>query len=184
MEYTPVDRLPNHEAGVWGQTIDRWQQEGLEVHNLHWDWFTGEEYFEMDPREYIPVNFGMLPAFDEEIIEESTRYVIKRHTNGVVTRALLEGTAHGTRASMDEYLEFPIKDRSDFQAIKKRYISAHQERYPPQWETIMLPGWLNRQHVLVLGRNCGTLGFYWRAREWMGTEVSYALKTNQHSCTR
>ena len=175
MEYAPVDRLPNHEVGVWGQTIDRWQQEGLEVHNLHWDWFVGEECFGMDPREYIPVNFGMLPTFDEEIIEASDRYVIKRHTNGVVTRALLEGTAHGTRASMDEYLEFPIKDRSDFQAIKKRYISAHQGRYPPQWESTMLPWWLNRKHVLILGRNCSTLGFYWRAREWMGTEgVSYA----------
>jgi uroporphyrinogen decarboxylase len=34
----------------------------------------------------------------------------------------------------------------------------------------MLPRWKERQHVLVLGQNCSTLGFYWRAREWMGTE--------------
>ena len=35
----------------------------------------------------------------------------------------------------------------------------------------MLPGWQNREHVLVLGRNFSIIGFYWRAREWMGMEV-------------
>ena len=29
MEYKPVDRVPNHEAGVWTQTLDRWVSEGL-----------------------------------------------------------------------------------------------------------------------------------------------------------
>jgi uroporphyrinogen decarboxylase len=167
--------VPNHEVGVWGQTIDRWQAEGLDVHNLHWDWFTGEEYFGMDPREYIPVNFGMLPAFEEEIIEQTERYLIKRNRKGIVTKALLEGTSHGTRASMDEYLDFPVKTPADFQALKERYIASHTGRYPAQWEAIRLPGWQTRQHPLVLGRNCSTLGFYWRAREWMGTEgLSYA----------
>jgi hypothetical protein len=174
MEYQPLDRLPNHEVGVWGQTMDRWQQEGLDIYNLHWDWFTGEESLGMDPREYIPVNFGMLPGFEEEVLEQTDRYVIKRQWNGIVTKALLEGTAHGTRASMDEYMDFPVKNRDDFRQLKKRYGATHQGRYPAQWETTMLPGWKNRQHPLILGRNCSTLGFYWRAREWMGTEgVSY-----------
>ena len=45
----------------------------------------------------------------------------------------------------------------------------------PAGKTLRLPGWKQRQHVLILGVNCSTLGFYWRAREWMGTEgVSYA----------
>jgi hypothetical protein len=175
MEYKPVDHVPNHEVGVWGQTMDRWQLEGLDIYNLHWDWFTGEESLNMDPREYIPVNFGMLPGFEEEVLEQTDRYVIKRQGNGIVTKALLEGTAHGTRASMDEYMDFPVKNREDFRRLKKRYIASHIGRYPPQWEAFMLPGWKNRQHPLVLGRNCSTLGFYWRAREWMGTEgISYA----------
>jgi hypothetical protein len=129
----------------------------------------------MDPREYIPVNFSMIPGFDEEVLEETDRYIIKRQWNGIVTKALLEGTAHGTRASMDEYMDFPVKTRDDFEQLKQRYVASHQSRYPAQWETFLLPGWKKRQHPLVLGRNCSTLGFYWRAREWMGTEgVSYA----------
>src|SRR3989304_7274544 len=125
MEYRPVDRLPNHEVGVWGQTMDRWQQEGLDIYNLHWDWFTGEEFLVMDAREFIPVNFGMLPGFEEEVLEQTDRYVIKRQWNGIVTKALLEGTAHGTRASMDEYMDFPVKDRDDFRLLKKRFVADH-----------------------------------------------------------
>jgi hypothetical protein len=40
MEFQPVDRVPNHEVGIWQQTIDQWEQEGMEIHNLIWDWFT------------------------------------------------------------------------------------------------------------------------------------------------
>jgi uroporphyrinogen-III decarboxylase len=170
MEYNPVDRVPNHEVGVWGQTIDRWEKEGLNIYDLHWDWFTGEEFFDMDAREYIDVNYGMLPPFQTKIIEKTDRYEIIRHANGIVSKALVEGTAHGTRASMDQYLKFPVENIHDFRELKKRYVADMHRRYPPQWEKIMLPRWKNREHVLVLGRNCSILGFYWRAREWMGTE--------------
>ena len=29
MNYSPVDRVPNHEVGVWVQTKQRWRAEGL-----------------------------------------------------------------------------------------------------------------------------------------------------------
>lgn len=170
MEYKPVDRVPNHEAGVWSQTLDRWVSEGLDQYDLNWDWFTGTEYFGMDPREFIDVYYGMLPCFDEEILEKTDRYEIKRNSNGIVTKALIEGTSGGMRACMDQYLSFPVTDTADFRELKKRYVSRHGGRYPAMWKEIMLPRWKNRDHVLILGRNCSTLGFYWRAREWMGTE--------------
>ena len=40
------------------------------------------------------------------------------------------------------------------------------------WEQFQLPGWLRRQHPLVLGRNCSTVGYYWRAREVAGHRES------------
>ncbi|AEE96404.1 uroporphyrinogen decarboxylase family protein [Mahella australiensis] len=175
MEYKSVDRIPNHEVGVWGQTMDRWHEEGLNMYDLHWDWFTGEEYFNMDAREYINVNYGMIPPFETETLEKTDRYEIIRDENGVIRKALIEGTAWGTRASMDQFLSFPVKNINDFREIKKRYVANLGRRYPPQWQEIMLPRWRQREHVLVLGRNCSTLGFFWRAREWMGTEnVCYA----------
>jgi hypothetical protein len=175
MEYQPVDRVPNWEVGVWGQTIERWNDEGLNRHDLSWDWFTGEDSLGFDPREYIPVNFGMVPPFEPEILEETDRYVVARNANGAVTKALKEGSALGTRASMDQYLRFPVEDRADFLELRKRLTARLGSRYPACWRELMLPRWKDRDHVLILGRNCSSLGFYWRAREWMGTEnVSYA----------
>ena len=78
MEYQPVDRVPNHEVGVWEQTKDRWEQEGMNIHDLSWDWFTGCEAFELDVREYIPVNYGMLPPFEVETLEETDRHQLGR----------------------------------------------------------------------------------------------------------
>jgi uroporphyrinogen decarboxylase len=71
---------------------------------------------------------------------------------------------------MDQYLRFPVENPEDFAAMRKRYVAAQECRYPACWRQIMAPRWKAREHVLVLGRNCSTLGFYWRAREWMGTE--------------
>jgi hypothetical protein len=174
MEYQPVDRVPNHEVGVWEQTIDRWEEEGLNRYSLTWDWFTGCDFFNMDAKEYIPVKYGMMPPFETEILEEDERYVIFRHGSGIVTKALKEGTSGGMRSSMDQYLDFPVKTAEDFRKLKQRYEPCLAGRYPPQWRKIHLPRWKQRDHVLVLGTNCSTTGFYWRAREWMGTEgLSY-----------
>jgi len=150
MEYRPVDRVPNWEVGVWGQTIDRWRAEGLNADDFTWDWFTGEECFGFDPREYIPVSFGMIPTFEPEVLEENDRYVVARNGGGIVTKALKEGTAHGTRASMDQYLRFPVETREDFAAMKSRYVARMGTRYPTAWREIMLPRWKERRHVLVL----------------------------------
>jgi len=169
MEYRPVDRVPNWEVGVWGQTVDRWKAEGLDPCEYRWDWFTGEDALGLDAREYIDVDYGMLPRFEPEIIEETDRYVVARNADGIVTRAFEDGTARGTRASMDQYLRFPVENPEDFREIKKRLTPAGA-RYPACWQEILLPAWKQRSHVLVLGRNCATKGFYWRAREWMGTE--------------
>lgn len=169
MDYKPVDRVPNHEVGVWAQTKERWINEGINEHELHWDWFTGEEYFGMDAREFIDVNYVMKPAFEEEVIEKTDKYETIRHSNGVITKALTEGTSRGMRLCMDQYLSFPVKNRNDFCELKKRYIANLGGRYPAQWKEIMLPRWKERGHTLILGRN-NMQGFYWRAREWMGTE--------------
>ncbi|MGD0090940.1 MAG: uroporphyrinogen decarboxylase family protein [Planctomycetota bacterium] len=170
MDYKPVDRAPNWEAGVWGQTCDRWAAEGLPPDTATWDWFVGEECFGLDVREFVPLDWGMKPPFEYKVLERTERYETVQDGNGSVRKALLEGTAHGTRASMDQFLRFAVETPADFAALKERYPVDRPRRYPPYWRELLLPGWKKRRHVLVLGRNCAPGGFYWRAREWMGTE--------------
>jgi uroporphyrinogen decarboxylase len=175
MDYRPVDRVPNWEAGVWGQTMDRWAAEGLPPYTVNWDWFTGDAHFGMDPREFIPVDWGMMPPFEHKVLESTERYEIIQDGNGCVRKALKEGQAHGTRASMDQFIRFAVQTPEDFAALRKRYPVDRPRRWPPYWREFLLPAYRARQHVLILGRNCAPAGFYWRAREWMGTEnLSYA----------
>jgi uroporphyrinogen decarboxylase len=175
MQYKPVDRVPNWEAGVWGQTRDRWEAEGLPNNTVNWDWFTGDEYFGMDVREFIPVDWGMKPPFEHKVLERTDRYEVIQDGNGTVRKALLEGSAHGTRASMDQYLRFAVETPEDFAELKKRYPVDVPLRWRPYWKELLLPAWKTREHVLILGHNCAAGGFYWRARQWMGTEnVCYA----------
>jgi Uroporphyrinogen decarboxylase (URO-D) len=177
MEYQPVDRVPNHEVGVWSQTKQRWRQEGMEVDDYHWDWFTGEAHWDMDPREYVDLNLNMFPPFEEKVLRREGDTEIIQHTNGVVTKALITGTVDGMRSSMDEYIGFPVSTPADFEALKRRFRPSSPVRYPAYWREFNLGGWTSgdRQHPLILGRNTATTGYYWKAREWMGTEgASYA----------
>jgi len=107
MTFQDVDRLPNYELGLWGQTVDRWCCEGMPEDAVYLTWFEGEPYFGIDRRTFAPINVGMIPQFETETIEETERYIVFRHANGIITKALKEGTVRGTRPSMDQYLSFP-----------------------------------------------------------------------------
>lgn len=175
MAYKSYDKVPDYEAGVWGQTIEVWKEQGLDTRNLSWDWFTGEERFGMDKREFFPVDMSMQPAFEYKVIEKTDRYEIFIDQVGRTRKALLEGTVNGTRMCMDEYIKFPVESLADFREIKKRYMATIDTRYPAGWEK-EADRYRNREIPLIFGRNCSTLGFYWLARDFMGTEgVSYAF---------
>ncbi|MCC6729229.1 MAG: hypothetical protein IT208_07805 [Chthonomonadales bacterium] len=175
MEYTPCDRRPNHELGVWPQTAVRWHQESARASDAFtWNWFHGEDALCLDRREYIPVNYGFIPTFPHEVLEETDEYEVVRNGLGVVTRALKAGTVGGGRMCMDQYLDFPVKRPEDFPDIRRRLEAAISTRYPADLEA-RIAGWEARTCPLVLGENCAANGFYWRAREFMGTEaLSYA----------
>jgi uroporphyrinogen decarboxylase len=175
MEYRPADAVPNWEAGAWAQTRERWAGEGLDPASLHWNWFVGEETLGMDVREFIPFRGGMVPPFEEQVLEDDGRTVTFRDGAGRVRRALKEGTAGGMRASMDTYLKFPVEGPEDWREVKKRFSLAGPQRYEPNWRALRVEGWRRRTCPLIFGPNCSTVGFYWFARDLMGTEnLSFA----------
>ncbi len=175
MDYQPRDRCPNHELGVWPQTSERWLKEAPQEASLFsWNWFVREDYLQLDRREYISVNYDFIPPFETEVLEETGEYEVIRNGKGIVTRALKEGTVSGGRMCMDQFLDFPVKTPRDFAQVKKRLVPALAERYPADLGT-QIEAWSKRDYPLVLGVNCAANGFYWRARELMGTEaLSYA----------
>ena len=175
MEYQPVDRTPNWELGAWPQTRERWEDEGLSKTAYHWNWFPGEELLGMDPREFIYYKDGMIPPFEEETLAEDERTITFIDTQGRTRLALKEGSVRGGRMSMDTYIKFPVATMEDWLALKPRWGDS-PERREAFWQIFRVEGWRKRQHPLIFGQNCSTLGFYWYARDLIGTEsLSYAF---------
>lgn len=164
--------VPFIEIALWGQTLERWYKEGLPEGALkHNGWFLeGEEYFGFEPREYIKINaVGPLPVMKYTVLEETDRILVYIDETGVTHRALKEGQAKdGTRLSMDQYIEFPVKDRKSFKEYIKRYIPDIKIRYPEKWDEKKMI-W-NRGDIPVCLTNNGEFGFYSALRRWMGVE--------------
>lgn len=171
MEYSGADRRPNWEAGAWRQTRQRWLAEGLAPGRLHWQWFPGEAALGMDPRKFIEFDGDMIPPFEPAVLEEDDRTQVIRDRQGRVRRALKVGAVDGMRLSMDQFLRFPVSNRADWHQVRKRFDPATPTRYEPNWQALRVAGWRARRHPLIFGPNTSTGGFYWTARELMGTEA-------------
>lgn len=170
MDYRPADRRPNHELGVWPQAVERWKTEAPDaVKNFHWNWFVEEPAIGLDRREYIGVHYGFDPGYESEVLEETDQYIVARNWHGIVTRALKEGSIGGARMCMDEYISFPVRTPADWPDVKRRLVAATSNRYPQNLDG-QIAAWKNRTCPLIMGYNCAANGFYWRAREWLGTE--------------
>jgi len=169
MRFEPVDRPPNHELGLWGQTIELYIQAGMPVEAATADFFRGNEWLGLDRREFVPLDIGPRPAFRAEVLEETDRYLVHRDEWGVLHKALKDGTVRGTRPSMDQYIDFPVKTPEDFRALKRRFDPSDPGRYPQNWAELK-SAWARRDCPLCLLEN-GTFGFYSMLRRWMGTEA-------------
>ena len=170
-----TDWAPNYELGLWGQTVERWHQEGLPQAASfvgRMDMFEGELLFHLNRRAFARLDLSMFPAFEYEVVEGDEQYITARHTNGVTTKALKTGTVRGTRMTMDTYLDFPVKDRATWLDVKRRYNPDVVWRYPFWWdESARL--WRDRDYPVCLLGN-GAYGLYSQLRSWVGTEpLSY-----------
>jgi uroporphyrinogen decarboxylase len=129
----------------------------------------GHDYFGIERRPCLPLKFGPIPSFKVRVHEETNRYTLYRDRDGILRKALKEGTVRSTRPSMDTYINFPVKDREDFEKMKERYDPYDPRRYPSNWSQIV-EYYRERDVPLCLVPN-GTIGFYSMARRWMGTEA-------------
>lgn len=173
VRFQSVDRVPYHELGFWGQTIERWLGEGMPAGVAEDDVWRGSGFFRTDARDFIHLNIFMVPPFNYKVLGEDARTVTFVDYEGVTHLALKEGTVRGTRASMDQYIRFPVETPKDFAAMRERFQAREPSRYPADW-TRMVERWRRRDYPLCLLTNA-TFGLYSMLRRWMGTEnLSYA----------
>ncbi|MBI2844058.1 MAG: hypothetical protein HYX78_11720 [Armatimonadetes bacterium] len=174
MRFGKPDRLPYWEfIGFWPQTIERWHQEGLPQHICERMNYEGilepvpiEEFFDYDRYECVPVNQGLVPAFDEEVFEETDEYVIRRRTDdGCIVKSVKTGMVRSVPSVMDQWLEYAVTDRESFRKFSKRLNAKTPARYLANWDEYVLK--INRRDY-PLAIRVGSL-FGW-PRNWIGIE--------------
>lgn len=170
MHFKPVDRTPLWTWGWWHGTIDRWHKESLPIGLGRIEDADGiermEEFFDFDKWERINIYQGMLPPFDEKIVEEDEKRRIVIDKDGIKKK---EFKKVAETDSMPQWLEFPVKTRKHFEELTKRYNPSSLGRYPVWWKD-HVDCWQKRKHPLWIGY-CPTIGGFFSAiRDWMGFE--------------
>ncbi|MBI4245299.1 MAG: hypothetical protein HY606_14515 [Planctomycetes bacterium] len=116
-----------------------------------------------DHWEFVPVDLLPLPRFEQITLEEDedkkiwidelgTKRIDHKNpaTPGFVTRS---------------WLEFPVKNRSDFEKMKRRYQPDTKGRFLDNWPDYVTSH-KDRCYVLQLT----VYGPFWRVRDWVGFE--------------
>jgi uroporphyrinogen decarboxylase len=175
MTFQPVDHVSNMEITLWGQTRERWLQEGM-PENLNTSFMqVGEPRLGLEGYETLALNAtGPVPPCEERVLQETDDHLLFVDGFGRTRRARQSGTVAGTRLSMDTYLDFPVRDRASFREYRRRYEGPIEERYPADWDAA-------KQHLsatdcplTLMNPLAGTFGYYSMLRNWIGTEnLSY-----------
>ncbi|MGD9401974.1 MAG: uroporphyrinogen decarboxylase family protein [bacterium] len=112
------DRVPIHD-GYWDEAVQRWRGEGMPEaaardRDSIWD------YFDMEIRQ-IPIDPSFM--FEEKVIADDERYILKRVSDGGVYKYIKGSTA------TPGLVEFPLKGRREWQDLKER-LRPSADRLP------------------------------------------------------
>lgn len=157
-------------------TLERWYAEGLPKN------IDLSTYFKFEPGEGITsypsegfeyswnqlssrgVNLGPLPPFEYKMLEKNDRYWVWIDGLGIKQRGFKEDWESGWSGfATRQFLDFPVKDRSSFLKIKRRYELRLSERYPQDWSK-MLKELERRDYPLCVPIR----GPFWWTRDMMG----------------
>jgi len=182
-KFEKVDRPLLWEFGYWPDSIRRWYREGLPeqkgIPKEEDDTVFGEGLFsdeedeectrDVDVHNYfgldkglvkVPINSWMFP-FEEKILQEDDINKIIIDKMGVKKRVRKDGS------TVPQFLEWPVKDRDNFERIKERFEPKVEERLPKNWSKIV-EKYKNRDFPLAIGGWWS--GFFGSLRYLMGTE--------------
>jgi hypothetical protein len=182
------------EFGYWGGTLQKWYTEGLQRIKgipknfsygdtvfgpaLHWckvnyginfirD-FDVSNYFNFDAGiEILPYNYWIYPVFEEKIIYEDNKYKELYDIFNVKKKIFKDDS------SMPFYMEWPVKNRRDWEEIKEERFNLNSitHRYSDEFE-IEIKRFGNRDFPLAFGSD--NTGFFGTLRSLIG-EVNLFL---------
>lgn len=136
--------------GFWESTVERWRTEGL-PEDVHPVTFFGQEGLYR-----VPLNMGITsspfaPPFERQVLAEDVEMVTYRDGSGIIKR---ERKTEAEK-SMPQFIEFPVKNRDDWDALKWRLDPDSPDYYPDWTETHAI---YQAREVPVFAYICGAYG--------------------------
>ena len=160
MTFGTPDKPASGDYLVYDSTRERWESEGLPKGVDLNDYFG----FDFDPfRWQLPVNWRIDPYVSDEVIQENDEYIIRRQGHGEVVRYL----KNVPPPAMPQWLEYPLKNRADWDKFKKRLNPDTPTRFPANFETLA-ESYRNRDYPLGMWGAGSTYGVM---RDWWGVEA-------------
>ena len=129
MAFRKPSRMPLFEIeGVPQETVDRWRSQGLPPGA------DVNEYLGIDTIEWIHIDFYPMPHFAKKTIDESDEYRIEVNYQGIKTQV-----SKSHPELVYQFLEYPVKNRADWEQILERYDPNDIRRLPFEWGDPGLP---------------------------------------------
>jgi hypothetical protein len=122
----------------WKETIERWHGEGLPEGEDP----NGHEGILSEDNEAIPVDAGFSPLFELKILDRDEDYVVLTDEYGIKKKVRAEDFERtsglmknaGDSSSMAQWLEFPVRNRADWEKIREeRLVPSLDHRLPENW---------------------------------------------------
>jgi uroporphyrinogen decarboxylase len=162
--FEPVDRAFLLQPWLWRETLERWQAEGLpEDTDL-------AEHFGTDRELCVPLAmqgpYGphLYPPLERRVLEQTDRHVVVRDEEGNTVRLLRDDPLR----SMPEWIEYPVRDRDDWEHVAKPRLNASIPGRRAEGEAWARYVAEVRERDYPLGLWCGS--FYGWPRSLMGVE--------------
>ena len=171
------DRIPLDPGAGRKSTRERWHREGLpgefgapDAINEHAYRLSGGKLPWPKAGEDFPLAHGMIPQFEEKVLERKGDTQIVQDWKGNICEIGLEFDPSYLRTAIDlvtrRWIKCPVENRDDWEAMKLRYNPDDPGRLPPETAAF---------GARLANRTCPLLmwfsGPFWQLREWLGFEL-------------
>ncbi|MFQ6044371.1 MAG: hypothetical protein ACE5PV_26260, partial [Candidatus Poribacteria bacterium] len=125
--YDNFDRLFHWEMGPYEETTKRWQREGMPKDK------SLAELAGYDPLVGAPVNLGLIPSINYEVLDETDEYRIYRDGDGGIKKIRKDTPP----PAMPQYLRFSLQTRDDWKNNFVRRLDPNDpKRIAENWDEL------------------------------------------------
>lgn len=172
-QFNHPDKVPLDPGWPRESTLAAWRQQGLppEVYWRDYLW----ELLGLPPEPKAPladlgVNFKMLPAFEERVLEHTNGHLVVQDYSGAIVEISDQYDFSYLRSARDfvtrRWHSFPVQSRADWhEKMRWRYTPDHPARFPADFA--------ERCRLLqtrVTPFSLTIPGPFWQLRDWIGLE--------------